>query len=459
MKLKNKSIISTLTLITVMSSIVGCSNTNSENSSGIDESVNYVYGYAPLTYSEYWAGELGVSEESLSVVSDKTDREGTNDAGMFDAVTRATYKHGIYRQQFKYTVEVTGEKVISSETKEEEGKEKTTYTTDSSDTKTVTAQATFGGVNEGEKGFEMVADAVDGTVLFEDVKETFTIGEGDDASTYKITEYNVLGFNSVPVAIPEDLVEEAKKDGFVESDEVNANTYGLKAMKSDKTYGSRNTETEVSSDITIVADEDKITDVYNTKYGSDAEAYIYLKNENGNELTEEEYLKYCANFLTAKYEYYGDDSTYSKVVSTYGTKHSSDTWWSTNHGMRIDTGINYDFDRFEGSGSGYYKITLIANGYKDIEAKIHFKDAYPNETDATIIDNKLTITGAEDDILKDATLTITSGMGRDTVKILEDEKLTGDTFDITQTIEAGTEYNVSVRIKDYQPLEFTVIAE
>lgn len=459
MKLKNKSIISTLTLITVMSSIVGCSNTNSENSSGIDESVNYVYGYAPLTYSEYWAGELGVSEESLSVVSDKTDREGTNDAGMFDAVTRATYKHGIYRQQFKYTVEVTGEKVISSETKEEEGKEKTTYTTDSSDTKTVTAQATFGGVNEGEKGFEMVADAVDGTVLFEDAKETFTIGEGDDASTYKITEYNVLGFNSVPVAIPEDLVEEAKKDGFVESDEVNANTYGLKAMKSDKTYGSRNTETEVSSDITIVADEDKITDVYNTKYGSDAEAYIYLKNENGNELTEEEYLKYCANFLTAKYEYYGDDSTYSKVVSTYGTKHSSDTWWSTNHGMRIDTGINYDFDRFEGSGSGYYKITLIANGYKDIEAKIHFKDAYPNETDATIIDNKLTITGAEDDILKDATLTITSGMGRDTVKILEDEKLTGDTFDITQTIEAGTEYNVSVRIKDYQPLEFTVIAE
>lgn len=459
MKLKNKSIISTLTLITVMSSIVGCSNTNSENSSGIDESVNYVYGYAPLTYSEYWAGELGVSEESLSVVSDKTDREGTNDAGMFDAVTRATYKHGIYRQQFKYTVEVTGEKVISSEIKEEEGKEKTTYTTDSSDTKTVTAQATFGGVNEGEKGFEMVADAVDGTVLFEDAKETFTIGEGDDASTYKITEYNVLGFNSVPVAIPEDLVEEAKKDGFVESDEVNANTYGLKAMKSDKTYGSRNTETEVSSDITIVADEDKITDVYNTKYGSDAEAYIYLKNENGNELTEEEYLKYCANFLTAKYEYYGDDSTYSKVVSTYGTKHSSDTWWSTNHGMRIDTGINYDFDRFEGSGSGYYKITLIANGYKDIEAKIHFKDAYPNETDATIIDNKLTITGAEDDILKDATLTITSGMGRDTVKILEDEKLTGDTFDITQTIEAGTEYNVSVRIKDYQPLEFTVIAE
>lgn len=305
----------------------------------------------------------------------------------------------------------------------------------------------------------MVADAVDGTVLFEDAKETFTIGEGDDASTYKITEYNVLGFNSVPVAIPEDLVEEAKKDGFVESDEVNADTYGLKAMKSDKTYGSRNTETEVSSDITIVADEDKITDVYNTKYGSDAEAYIYLKNENGDELTEEEYLKYCANFLTAKYEYYGDDSTYSKVVSTYGTKHSSDTWWSTNHGMRIDTGINYDFDRFEGSGSGYYKITLIANGYKDIEAKIHFKDAYPNETDATIIDNKLTITGAEDDILKDATLSISSGMGRDTVKILEGEKLTGDTFDITQTIEAGTEYNVSIRIKDYQPLEFTVIAE
>lgn len=59
----------------------------------------------------------------------------------------ATTKHGIYRQQFQYIVEVTGEKVISSEVVEENGKETTKYTTDSNDTQTVTVQASFDGVD------------------------------------------------------------------------------------------------------------------------------------------------------------------------------------------------------------------------------------------------------------------------------------------------------------------------
>lgn len=68
-----------------MSSFVACGTTdnakddNSSNvstNSSIDENVTYVYGYAPLSYAQYWAGELDKSVEELSKSSDKTDSEG-----------------------------------------------------------------------------------------------------------------------------------------------------------------------------------------------------------------------------------------------------------------------------------------------------------------------------------------------------------------------------------------------
>ena len=465
MKKRSKLFLSTIMTVALMSSFVACGTTdnakddNSSNvstNSSIDENVTYVYGYAPLSYAQYWAGELDKSVEELSKSSDKTDNEGVNDAGMFDTVTRATAKHGIYRQQFQYIVEVTGEKVISSEVVEENGKETTKYTTDSNDTQTVTVQASLDGVDsEGT----ITTAPVDDNVVFEDVSSVFAIGEGDSATQYKVTEYKVLGFNNIPVAIPSDMVDSAKENGFVEDSNVSSDTYGLKTMNSDGTYGARKTSGSVTSKITVVADTDKTDYAYNTKYGSDAEAYVYLKNKNGEELSDSEFLEYCANFITAKYEYYGNDETYTNLVATYGSKHSSDSWWSTNHGHRIDCGINYDFDRFEGSGSGYYKITLIANGYEDIEALVCFKDPYPNETTATIKDNTITINGIEQDELKDSKITITSGSGRNTVTVVDGDDLTGLTYTSSNALEKGTEYNLSITLNDYQPLTFTTMAE
>ncbi|MDO4535592.1 MAG: penicillin-binding Tp47 domain A-containing protein [Clostridium perfringens] len=467
MKKRSKLFLSTIMTVSLMSSLVACGTTENsatsdttktESSSSVstDENVTYVYGYAPLSYSEYWAGELDKSVEALNEASDKADREGVNDSGMFDAVTRATTKHGIYRQQFQYTIEVTGEKVTSSETVEENGKETIKYTTDANDTQTIAVQASFEGVDsEGS----ITTTAIDNNVVFKDVSSIFTIGEGDSATEYKVTEYKVLGFNNVPVAIPSDMVDSAKENGFVENSNVSSDTYGLKIMNSDGTYKERQTTGTVASETTVVADKDNIKYAYNTKYGSDAEAYVYLKNKNGEELTDAEFLEYCANFITAKYEYYGDDETYSKLVATYGTKHSSDSWWSTNHGSRIDFGINYSFHRFEGSGSGYYKITLIANGYEDVEAFVCFKDPYPKETSATIKDNTVTLDGIKEDELKDSKITITSGVGRDTVTVIDGDALTGLTYTSSTALEKGTEYNISITLNNYQPLTFTTIAE
>lgn len=467
MKRRSKLFLSTIMTAALMSSFVACgttensdvtdtTKTESSSSASTDENVTYVYGYAPLSYAEYWAGELDESVEDLSKSSDEKDSEGVNDSGMFDAVTRATTKHGMYRQQFQYTVEVTGEKVIGSEIVEQNGKETTKYTTDSNDTQTVTVQASFEGVDsEGA----ITTKAVDDNVVFEDVSSIFTVGAGDLATEYKVTEYKVLGFNNIPVAIPSDMVDSAKENGFVEDNSVSSDTYGLKVMNSDGTYKERQTTGTVTSEITVVADTDKIDYAYNTKYGSDAEAYVYLKNKNGDELTDAEFLEYCANFITAEYEYYGDDETYSKLVATYGTKQAADSWWSTNHGSRIDFGINYGFDRFEGSNSGYYKITLISNGYEDVEAFVCFKDAYPNKTTATIKDNTVTIDGISEDELKDSKITITSGSGRDTVTVVDGDDLTGLTYTSDAALEKGTEYNVSITLNDYQPLTFAIMAE
>lgn len=467
MKRRSKLFLSTIMTAALMSSFVACGTTESKDvtdttktesssNASTDENVTYVYGYAPLSYAEYWAGELDESVETLSKSSDEKDSEGVNDSGMFDAVTRATTKHGMYRQQFQYTVEVTGEKVIGSETVERNGKETTKYTTDPNDTQTVTVQASFKGVDsEGS----ITTVAVDNNVVFKDTSSIFTIGEGDSATEYKVIEYKVLGFNSVPVAIPSDMVDSAKENGFVEDSNVSSDTYGLKVMNSDGTYKERQTTGTVASEITVVADEGNIKYAYNTKYGSDAEAYVYLKNKNGEDLTDTEFLEYCANFITAKYQYYGDDETYTKLVATYGTKHASDSWWSTNHGNRIDLGINYGFDRFEGSGSGYYKITLIANGYEDVEALVYFKDSYPNKTTATIKDNTIIIDGINEDELKDSKITITSGSGRDTVTVVDRDDLSGLTYTSDAALEKGTEYNVSITLNDYQPLTFTIMAE
>ncbi|WER99119.1 penicillin-binding Tp47 domain A-containing protein, partial [Treponema pallidum] len=95
--------------------VVGCGSSHHETH----------YGYATLSYADYWAGELGQSRDVLLAGNAEADRAGDLDAGMFDAVSRATHGHGAFRQQFQYAVEVLGEKVLSKqETEDSRGRKK-----------------------------------------------------------------------------------------------------------------------------------------------------------------------------------------------------------------------------------------------------------------------------------------------------------------------------------------------
>ena len=64
------------------------------------DSGEYKYVYAGLTWEQYWASE-GVYEATNTSASENKDRRGESDMGGFDAVTRATANHGLHRGSFQ----------------------------------------------------------------------------------------------------------------------------------------------------------------------------------------------------------------------------------------------------------------------------------------------------------------------------------------------------------------------
>lgn len=61
-----------------------------------EQSDEYVYCYAGLTWNEYWASE-GVYSAGNDSSSDTLDSHSELDNGGYDAVTRATTNHGLHR--------------------------------------------------------------------------------------------------------------------------------------------------------------------------------------------------------------------------------------------------------------------------------------------------------------------------------------------------------------------------
>ena len=62
----------------------------------------YTYGYAGLTWAEYWAAE-GVQAAGSAKSSSDLDSRSEADKGAFDAVTRATFNHGLHRGSYQCT--------------------------------------------------------------------------------------------------------------------------------------------------------------------------------------------------------------------------------------------------------------------------------------------------------------------------------------------------------------------
>ena len=310
----------------------------------------YQYVYAGLTWGEYWAAE-GVYNAGNTSSSDELDLKGEADKGAFDTVTRATANHGLHRgsYQTEATIIATdGTKFAVSYWKDNQ----TIVLTDGS-------EATW------NRGF-----------LTKDGKE------------YEMDHYEVYGLKYVPVAVKTaDYADFCKKYNVVNAGETISGGYGEMNLQSyvglvaDVTadtnglkYAEKNgdsfTFTARKSNGTTSGIKGQAlktaTDVEPTVKTADGSYGEFLRVDiNGN------YGDLGANMQAVRWDYYGDDSTYTtKPLASYGTKFAADNWMHKKMGIQLGLTKSARCKLPGGTdGTGYWKLTVYALGYNDYTYK------------------------------------------------------------------------------------------
>lgn len=296
----------------------------------------YVYCYAGLTWAEYWAAE-GVQAAGSTESSSEKDSHNESDKGAFDTVTRATTNHGLHRGSFQCnaTIELNdGTKYNLSY-----WKDKNTFVT-----------------TDGKE------------VTFADIKAN-------------IKDYKVTGLKFVPVKVKESDYEAFKakytvyengselKGGFGENNlktidetaDVTENTNGLKTVTKNAdgsySFSARATGTDSGVKDTSLKKAD-VTGTVKAASGSYGE---FLRVDfNGN------YGDLGANMQAVKWIYYGNDSTRTKALATYGTKFASDNWMHKSMGIQLGLTDSLRCSLPSGyDGTGYWSVTIYALGYED----------------------------------------------------------------------------------------------
>ena len=73
-----------------------------------------------------------------------------------------------------------------------------------------------------------------------------------------------------------------------------------------------------------------------------------------------------ASMQAVKWTYYGDDSTYTTPVATFGTKFAADNWMHKSMGIQLGLTESERCELPNGSnGTGYWRLTVYALGYED----------------------------------------------------------------------------------------------
>lgn len=307
----------------------------------------YVYCYAGLTWAEYWAAE-GVQAAGSTASSREKDSHNESDKGAFDTVTRATANHGLHRGSFQCNAIV----------ETEEG---------------TTLNLSYWKTGENN---QQIAVMTDGTE-YNYNKGVFT----KDGTTLKLKDYKVTGLKFVPVKVKESDYEAFKakytvyengsdlKGGFGEGNlntideiaDVTENTNGLKTVTKNAdgsfSFSARATGTDSGVKDTSLKKAD-VTGTVKAASGSYGE---FLRVDfNGN------YGDLGANMQAVKWTYYGNDSTRTKALATYGTKFASDNWMHKSMGIQLGLTDSFRCSLPSGyDGTGYWSVTIYALGYED----------------------------------------------------------------------------------------------
>ena len=305
----------------------------------------YTYGYAGLTWAEYWAGEK-VQAAGSSASSSELDSRNEADKGAFDVVTRATANHGLHRGSYQCMA--------------------TIYT------------------NEGAT-FDLATWAADGKSFTTTDGKTVTWNRGAmtcDGASYTLKDYEVTGLKYVPVKIKTSDLEAFKAShsfvangetlagGYTENNlqaysglvaDVDANTNGIKTVTNNNgtfSFSAAATGTDSGIEGKELKTAAGIKPTVKDASGSYGE---FLRVDlNGT------YGDLGANMQSVTWTYYGDDATCTNALATYGTKFAADNWMHKSMGIQLGLTKSERCKLPEGTnGTGYWKLTVHALGYND----------------------------------------------------------------------------------------------
>lgn len=318
---------------------------------GLVKEEKYVYCYAGLTWAEYWDAE-GVQAAGSTEASSEKDSHNESDKGAYDTVTRATTNHGLHRGSFQCNAVV----------ETEEGK---------------TLNLSYWKTVKGDDGKDkQIAVMTDGT--------EYTYNRGvftNDSVTLNLKDYKVTGLKFVPVKVKAEDYEAFKakytvyengsklKGGYGENklqviDEVanvTADTNGLKTATKTADGSFSFSARATGNDSGVMSSLKKADGLEpEVKAASGSYGEFLRVDFNGN------YGDLGANMQAVKWTYYGNDSTRTKALATYGTKFASDNWMHKSMGIQLGLTDSLRCSLPSGyDGTGYWSVTIYALGYED----------------------------------------------------------------------------------------------
>ena len=458
----------------------------------------YKFAKKTLTYGEYWYAETSdgfngtlstefakngaVAEipDSYTATQSADDKYAANgadtDAGMYDAVSRATTGYGLGRLSFTQAVNAlnsNGEMApFSSSIKYENGD----YTVVRPDN----AKTDFGYDGSSNRGSN-------GKITATGIKDVVVAVSKDMAVNAEILK-NISGYEAQAQKVSDEIASlnfdaDLNENNVYAYKELNANgLYGKRVVNDNVSVKNVGNYSEANTN-----DDNKFT--VNTKYAKrfgDVTFLVYFddyanmkaddpahKNINTDEAVAGkvgEFKDYIYNVQGAKIEYLGEDGTATPVVA--GAKFASDLWISPNHGPVVEVAVTNSYDRFKTFGNGKYRITLVADGYKDVvlESSARFDLDSPlkmqgddddvseitNGTDLVLNYDINNATYAESlvNAVANGTANITIGEGRNNVaengKVVVNGNVLTLTFEnVKDSLKKDTQYTVTFPTLDY----------
>ena len=315
------------------------------------EDSEYSYVYVGMNWSEYWANE-GVYAAGNTEASGVTDSRNEYDKGAFDTVTRATANHGLHRGSFQCTAVI----------EDTDGNQYNLSYWDKNAKAVMTDGSVYTRTTNAEK------------------KVVFT---AEDGSSFIQADYKVTGIKYVPVKVKTADLSALKEKyvvvenggtligGFSENQlksytaiaDVTANTNGLKTAEKQKdgsfTFSARTTGSYSGLKDTQLETADVTPNIREGKGVGSYGEFIRV-DLNGN------YGGLGSAMQAVKWTYYGNDSTYTTPVRTFGTKFAADNWMHKSMGIQLGLTESLRCELPEGTdGTGYWKLTVYGLGYAD----------------------------------------------------------------------------------------------